>query len=77
VSLRRLSLILVLIYLAASAPCIEAQEAAPRTTPARVRNIPHIFEVYEGGDHGNKIRQRLETRVFQFFSERLDFGDTK
>jgi len=38
------------------------------------RTIPHIFEIYEGGTHGNKIRQRLETRVFQFFSERLDFG---
>ena len=41
------------------------------------RNIPHIFEIYEGGDHDNKIRQRLETRVFQFFSERLDFGNEK
>jgi S-formylglutathione hydrolase FrmB len=38
------------------------------------QNIPHMFEVYEGGDHGNKIRQRLETRVLQFFSEKLDFG---
>ena len=38
------------------------------------RNIPHIFEVYEAGNHGNKIRQRLETRVFEFFSARLDFG---
>ncbi|HEX6732782.1 MAG TPA: alpha/beta hydrolase-fold protein [Pyrinomonadaceae bacterium] len=37
------------------------------------RNIPHVFEVYEGGDHGNKIRQRLETRLFRFFSEKLDF----
>jgi S-formylglutathione hydrolase len=37
------------------------------------RNIPHVFEVYEGGNHGNKIRQRLETRLFRFFSERLDF----
>ncbi len=38
------------------------------------RNIPHIFEVYEGGTHGNKIRERVETRVLQFFSEKLDFS---
>lgn len=38
-------------------------------------NIPHTFEVYQGGTHGSKIPQRLETRVFQFFSERLDFGN--
>ena len=37
------------------------------------RNIPHVFEVYEKGDHGSLIRQRLETRLFRFFSERLDF----
>ncbi len=36
------------------------------------RRIPHIFEVYEGGDHGNKIRQRVETRVLQFFSDKLE-----
>ena len=36
------------------------------------QNIPHVFEMYEGGDHGNKIRQRLETRVLQFFSEKLE-----
>jgi hypothetical protein len=41
------------------------------------RSIPHIFEIYAGGDHGNKIRQRFETRVVQFFSDRLDFGDGK
>lgn len=38
------------------------------------RNIPHIFEVYVGGDHGSMIRQRLETRLIQFFAEKLDFG---
>jgi len=38
------------------------------------RNIPHVFEVYAGGDHGNKIRERMETRVLQFFSEKLDFS---
>lgn len=41
------------------------------------RNIPHVFEVYEGGDHGNKIRERMETRLLQFFSEKLDFSDPK
>ena len=35
-------------------------------------NIPHVFEMYEGGDHGSKIRQRFETRVLQFFSEKLE-----
>ena len=39
------------------------------------RNIPHIFEIYQGGDHGNKIRERLETRLFQFFSSRLEFPE--
>lgn len=37
------------------------------------RSIPHVFEIYEGGTHGNKIRQRLETRLFQFFSETFIF----
>ena len=36
-------------------------------------NIPHAFEVYAGGDHGNKVGQRMETRVFTFFSETLAF----
>ena len=36
------------------------------------QNIPHVFEMYEGGDHGSKIRQRFETRVLQFFSEKLE-----
>jgi hypothetical protein len=39
------------------------------------RNIPHVFEVYdEGGDHGNRIGERVEKRLLQFFSERLDFS---
>lgn len=41
------------------------------------RNIPHMFEVYEGGTHSSKIRERLETRVLQFFSEKLDFSTPK
>lgn len=35
------------------------------------RGVAHTFEVYANGDHGNKIRERLETRVFRFFSEVL------
>jgi len=41
------------------------------------RSIPHIFEVYEGGDHSSKIRQRLETRLLQFFSDKLEFSIPK
>jgi S-formylglutathione hydrolase len=41
------------------------------------RNVPHMFEVYEGGTHSGKIRERVETRVLQFFSEKLDFGTPK
>jgi S-formylglutathione hydrolase len=41
------------------------------------RNIPHMFEVYEGGNHGNKIRERVETRVLQFFSDKLVFSTPK
>uniref|UniRef100_UPI003908BC50 Esterase n=1 Tax=soil metagenome TaxID=410658 RepID=UPI003908BC50 len=37
------------------------------------QNIPHMFEIYQGGTHNNKVRQRLETRLLQFFSEKLDF----
>jgi hypothetical protein len=37
------------------------------------QNIPHAFEIYPKGTHGSLVRQRLQTRVFQFFSEKLDF----
>jgi S-formylglutathione hydrolase len=37
-------------------------------------NVPHMFEVYEGGNHGNKIRERVETRLLQFFSDKLVFS---
>ena len=36
-------------------------------------NIPHQFEVYADGDHGNLIRQRMETRLLPFFNEKLMF----
>jgi S-formylglutathione hydrolase len=36
-------------------------------------NIPHQFEVYANGDHGSLIRQRMETRLLEFFDERLVF----
>ena len=37
--------------------------------------IPHIFEVYADGDHGSKVRERIEKKVLAFFSERLDFSN--
>jgi S-formylglutathione hydrolase len=37
------------------------------------RNIPHVFEVYEGGTHVSKIEERVETRLLPFFSEKLAF----
>ncbi|HKE57440.1 MAG TPA: alpha/beta fold hydrolase [Pyrinomonadaceae bacterium] len=41
------------------------------------QGIPHTFEIYEAGTHGSLIRQRVETRVFAFFSEKLSFGADK
>jgi S-formylglutathione hydrolase len=41
------------------------------------RSIPHVFEVYEGADHGSKIRERVETRLLKFFSDRLDYSTPK
>lgn len=35
------------------------------------RGIPHTFEVYAGGDHINKIGDRIETSVLRFFSDVL------
>ena len=35
-------------------------------------NIPHTYEEYEG-DHINRVADRLETKVFRFFSENLSF----
>jgi S-formylglutathione hydrolase FrmB len=34
--------------------------------------IPHMFETYEG-DHNGRIAERLETKVFPFFSANLAF----
>lgn len=36
------------------------------------REIPHAFEIYRGGDHGNKIRERFKTEVMPFFKEVLE-----
>jgi enterochelin esterase-like enzyme len=33
-------------------------------------DVPNTFEVYEG-DHGNRIRERFETKVLPFFSRQL------
>jgi S-formylglutathione hydrolase FrmB len=64
--------------------CIDVGEkeefAHIRLTSARFsnelakRNIPHVFEIYAKGDHGSRIRDRLETHVLQFFSSTLDFN---
>jgi S-formylglutathione hydrolase len=36
--------------------------------------IPHQYETYDG-DHVNRVAERLETRVFRFFSENLSFEE--
>ena len=36
------------------------------------REIPHSFEIYKDGDHGNKIRERFNTKVAPFFSAALE-----
>lgn len=36
------------------------------------REIPHSFEIYKDGDHGNKIRERFDTKVIPFFSAVLE-----
>ncbi|HXD30345.1 MAG TPA: alpha/beta fold hydrolase [Pyrinomonadaceae bacterium] len=40
------------------------------------RNIPHGLEVYDG-THVSKIRERVESRLMPFFSEKLDFSGAK
>ena len=32
--------------------------------------VPHSFEIYEG-NHGNRVKERFETKVLPFFSEHL------
>jgi S-formylglutathione hydrolase FrmB len=36
------------------------------------REIPHSFELYAGGDHRNKIRERFNTKVIPFFTAVLE-----
>ena len=36
------------------------------------RGIPHSFEIYKGGDHGNKIRERFEKNVIPFMARTLE-----
>jgi S-formylglutathione hydrolase len=40
------------------------------------RGIGHTFEVYPDGDHSNKIRERIEKRVFRFFADVLSVPAT-
>ena len=41
------------------------------------RGIPFSLEVYAGGDHGNMIAERFETRGLEFFSEMLQLSATR
>lgn len=34
--------------------------------------VPHTFETYEG-DHGNRVRERFESKVLPFFAQQLRF----
>jgi len=36
--------------------------------------VQHSFEIYDPGDHVNRIQERMEEQVFPFFSENLAFG---
>jgi pimeloyl-ACP methyl ester carboxylesterase len=38
------------------------------------RAIPFTLEVYAGGTHGNMVKERMETRGFEFFAEMLEFS---
>lgn len=35
--------------------------------------VPHTLDVYDG-DHRNRVKQRLATKIFPFFSENLSFA---
>lgn len=39
------------------------------------RGIPHRFEIYAGGSHESKLRDRFESKVLPFFSQTLDFSN--
>ena len=38
------------------------------------RGVPFVLEVYAGGDHGNMIAERFETRGLEFFADVLQFA---
>lgn len=42
------------------------------STELSQQEIPHAFEIYKGGDHGNKIRERFDQKVMPFFSAVLE-----
>jgi hypothetical protein len=46
--------------------------SAKFSTELAKQSIPHVFEIYEKGDHGNKIRERIQTSVMPFFSRTLE-----
>lgn len=45
---------------------------AKLSTALSERGIPHTFEIYKGGDHGNKIRERFDSKLIPFFSTVLE-----
>lgn len=40
------------------------------------REIPHTFEIYKDGDHGNKIGERFNKKVMPFFTAVLETKQT-
>jgi S-formylglutathione hydrolase FrmB len=42
--------------------------AAKLSAELSEREIPHFFEIYKDGNHGNKIRERFESKLMPFFS---------
>ena len=40
------------------------------------QGIPFVLEVYAGGDHGNMVAERLESRGLRFFADSLEFSHT-
>lgn len=42
------------------------------STELSAREIAHTFEIYKGGDHGNKIRERFDTKLIPFFTAVLE-----
>ena len=37
------------------------------------RGIPHSYEIYKGGTHGNRVRERFEKFVIPFMARTLEY----